>query len=46
MNVEETKLKDCFIIHDTVFNDDRGYFFESFNKQRFAALTGISPDFV
>ena len=46
MKVEATKLKDCFIIHDTVFNDDRGYFFESFNKQRFAALTGISPDFV
>lgn len=46
MKVEETKLKDCFIIHDTVFNDDRGYFFESFNKQRFAALTGIAPDFV
>jgi len=35
MKVEQTKLKDCFIIHDTVFGDHRGYFFESFNQQRF-----------
>lgn len=46
MKVQETKLKDCFIIHDTVFKDDRGYFFESFNLQRFASLTGIAPNFV
>ena len=46
MKVTETKLKDCFIIHDTVFTDARGYFFESFNQQRFAVLTGISPNFV
>lgn len=46
MTVQETKLKDCFIINDTVFTDARGYFFESFNQQRFAALTGISVNFV
>ena len=46
MKVEETKLKGCFIIHDTVFADSRGYFFESFNKQKFASLTGVSPEFV
>lgn len=46
MKVQETKLKDCCIIHDTVFKDDRGYFFESFNLQRFASLTGITPNFV
>ncbi len=46
MKVEETKLKDCYIIHDTVFKDDRGYFFESFNKKKFADLTGIDPNFV
>ncbi len=46
MKVQETKLKDCFIIHDTVFKDDRGYFFESFNLQRFASLTGVAPNFV
>jgi dTDP-4-dehydrorhamnose 3,5-epimerase len=46
MTIKETKLKDCFIIHDTVFTDARGYFFESFNQQRFAALTGITSNFV
>lgn len=46
MRAEATKIKDCFIIHDTVFKDDRGYFFESFNKQKFAAATGLEVDFV
>lgn len=46
MRVEETKLAGCFIIHDTVFSDSRGYFFESFNQQKFASLTGANPVFV
>ena len=46
MRVEETKLGGCFIIHDTVFEDSRGYFFESFNKQKFDALTGTNVTFV
>ncbi|MFP5040699.1 dTDP-4-dehydrorhamnose 3,5-epimerase [Parasediminibacterium sp. JCM 36343] len=46
MRVEETKLKGCYIIHDTVFADSRGYFFESFNKQKFESLTGAQINFV
>jgi len=46
MRVEETLLQGCYIIHDTLFEDDRGYFFESFNQQKFAALTGIDRPFV
>ncbi len=46
MKVEQTILKDCFIITDTVFGDSRGYFFESFHKQKFKDLTGIEVDFV
>ncbi len=46
MKIEETPLKDCFIINDTVFKDDRGYFFESFNARTFEKLTGIKPEFV
>ena len=46
MRVEETKLAGCFIIHDTVFEDSRGYFFESFNKQKFDELTGTNVTFV
>ncbi|MEG0189183.1 MAG: dTDP-4-dehydrorhamnose 3,5-epimerase, partial [Algoriella sp.] len=29
MKVTETKLKGCFILEPTVFEDSRGYFFES-----------------
>ncbi len=46
MKVEQTPLADCYIIHDTVFKDNRGYFFESFNQQTFAKLTGLDVHFV
>ena len=46
MRIEETPLRDCYIIHDTVFEDSRGYFFESFNQQKFTSLTGIANPFV
>ena len=46
MQVEETKLKDCFIIKDTLFKDPRGYFFESFNQKKFNELTGLEVHFV
>ena len=46
MKVEQTILKDCFIIHDNVIQDQRGYFFESFNQQKFQAQTGLNISFV
>lgn len=46
MKVEQTPLKDCFIIHNRVFRDERGYFFESFNKKTFLEQTGLEVDFV
>lgn len=46
MKIEETPLQDCLLIHDTVYNDDRGYFFESFNAERFCKLTGRYINFV
>lgn len=46
MKVTETKLKGCFVIEPRVFNDDRGYFFESYNKEKFEGLTGSKVDFV
>ncbi len=33
MNVIKTKIKDLFILEPKVFMDDRGYFFESYNKK-------------
>ena len=32
MECIHTEIKDCFIIKPTVFSDNRGYFFESFNE--------------
>lgn len=46
MKFENTPLKDCLLIHDTVFEDNRGSFFESFNRKRFLDLTGIDANFV
>ncbi len=46
MKAEATILKDCFIIHDTVFEDSRGYFFESYNQQRFKSETVLDVTFV
>lgn len=41
----ETKLKGCFVIEPKVFEDDRGYFFESYNKKTFNSI-GESVNFV
>ena len=35
MEIIETKIKDLLIIKPDVFIDERGYFFESYNRQRF-----------
>ncbi len=46
MKIELTPLKDCVIIHPTLFEDERGYFYEKFNKKTFFELTSIDVDFV
>ena len=46
MNIEATKLGGCFVINPTIFSDERGYFFESFNRQKFKTLTGADTLFV
>lgn len=46
MIVKETNLKGCFVIEPKVFGDERGYFFESFNKEKFKELTGVEIEFV
>ena len=42
----ETKLKGCFIIEPRVFEDERGYFFESFNQQVFEKAIEKKINFV
>lgn len=46
MNVVRTSIPDLLIIEPKVFGDDRGFFFESFNRRRFAELTLRDIDFV
>ena len=46
MKAEETFLNGCYIIQPSVYEDDRGYFFESFNKKKFKEVTGIDIEFV
>ena len=46
MKIKETPLKDCYIIEPTIFEDDRGYFYEKFNEQKFEELTGMNGHFV
>lgn len=46
MNIIQTPLKDCLIIEPRVFKDERGYFFESFNAEKFKDATGVTLAFV
>ncbi|MEY2829592.1 MAG: dTDP-4-dehydrorhamnose 3,5-epimerase [Bacteroidota bacterium] len=46
MKVIETPIKDLLVIQPTIFNDSRGYFFESFNQQKFNELTTTNTLFV
>lgn len=46
MKVERLAVPDVLIIEPTVFGDDRGFFFESFNQRRFEDTIGRSVSFV
>ena len=46
MNVVKTKLHDCVIIEPKVFGDERGFFLETFQADRYAELAGIKLPFV
>ena len=46
MKVTPTAIPDVLIIEPKVFDDERGFFFESFNQQDFNQATGLSEHFV
>jgi dTDP-4-dehydrorhamnose 3,5-epimerase len=46
MRIEQTPLKDCFIIHEKVHGDARGYFIETYNQRDFKAASGLDIEFV
>jgi len=45
MNLEQTSIQDLVVLTPAVFEDERGYFFEAYNKNKMADL-GIHIDFV
>lgn len=38
MKIEQTAIPGVVIIHPRIFSDDRGYFFESYNRGKFNSL--------
>jgi dTDP-4-dehydrorhamnose 3,5-epimerase len=46
MEIIQTKLAGCLLLKPSLFQDDRGYFYESFNDRRFNELIGKQIQFV
>lgn len=46
MTVTPTPLEGCLVFTPRIFNDDRGYFFESYNEPKFNELVGQKVVFV
>ena len=46
MKATPTAIADVLLIEPKVFGDDRGFFYESFNRRAFGEATGIDVDFV
>lgn len=46
MKLIPTAIPDVLIIEPKVFGDQRGFFYESFNRRQFASLIGRDLDFV
>src|SRR3546814_2176480 len=45
MKVIQTDLPGCLVLEPQVFGDERGFFYESFNRDKLAAV-GLAPVFV
>ena len=46
MELIKTHLQDCFILKPRIFEDHRGYFFESYNAATFQQLSDLKVQFV
>jgi dTDP-4-dehydrorhamnose 3,5-epimerase len=44
MKAVATTIPDVVILEPTVYGDERGFFYESFNEQRFAEALGVNGD--
>lgn len=46
MNIIQTKITDVLIIEPRVFEDNRGFFYESYNEKAFFEKAGVATHFV
>lgn len=46
MTLHETGIQGLLLLEPKIFGDDRGYFFESYHKEKFDKLVGYNVDFV
>jgi dTDP-4-dehydrorhamnose 3,5-epimerase len=46
MRLEKAKFDDVFIVKPNIFEDSRGYFFESYNQKKFNDLIGKKHQFI
>lgn len=46
MKAIPTSIPDVLVLEPSVFGDERGFFFESYNRRAFGEATGLDPDFV
>jgi dTDP-4-dehydrorhamnose 3,5-epimerase len=45
MKVFDTEITDVKIIEPNIYEDERGYFFEAYNAQKFEEVLGVIPKF-
>lgn len=46
MRAIPTSIPDVLVLEPKVFGDERGFFFESYNRRAFSDTTGLDPEFV
>jgi dTDP-4-dehydrorhamnose 3,5-epimerase len=46
MQIVPTSIADLVILEPTVYGDERGFFYESFNERKFREVTGVDTPFV
>ena len=46
MKATRLRIPDVILLEPKVFGDERGFFYESFNRRDFAKATGVDADFV
>ena len=46
MKITKTQLKDCFVVEPDIFEDERGFFLETYNKDKYKKIPNFPETFV